>query len=593
VAANGRFAESADLPVLVPGVTAEVVANDWYGFPVAFAEQGAATSGSARPSGIGSVVRLDSTRRSWVTPWSDGLHVCSVDREVCSVVPGTAESSVTDRVREAVWLPDGRIAFLRGQDFTNTLWIVGRDGSGLRRIPLPVVAGMSNYFGRLAAAPDGSQVLLLGGPRWSVIRVRLSDGQATAVPGTEESDDFTVTTAGRLVLQRRLDMSSTEGLTRITVAALDGSGVHELALPAGDNRDVTFNPGGTRLAFVRYTAPYQATVWVAAADGSGARQLSDRSAGWLDLQWSADDVASPLAAVGGPSFSGRAASLSVGASDPDDPVGSLRRECRLDGASAWTGCGATWALSALAAGRHTAYARVTDPSGRQSAVVSRSWTVDATAPIASVAAVASVLTSTTSRWSWAATDAGGAGVASYDVRERYASPFGRLGGYVYPSSWQGLKATNLTLRLSVGYQYCLSVRARDAVANVGMWSPERCTSVALDDRSLSASSGWTRGTSSAYAYGTWTGAARTGVSLTRTSVQGRRIALVVTTCPTCGVVDVYHAGVKIGRISLYSSRTAYRQIRWLPLQSVTRTGTVVVRTVGSKRVYIDGFAVQH
>jgi len=176
---------------------------------------------------------------------------------------------------------------------------------------------------------------------------------------------------------------------------------------------------------------------------------------------------------------------------------------------------------------------------------------------------------------------------------RRASPYGRFGSYLYPSTWQTLKTPSLTLGLTAGYQYCLSVRARDAAGNVGAWSPERCTSVALDDRSLSASSGWTRGTSSAYAYGTWSGAARTGVSLTRTSVQGRRIALVVTTCPTCGVVDVYHAGVKIGRVSLYSSRTAYRQIRWLPLQSVTRTGTVVVRTVGSKRVYIDGFAVQH
>jgi hypothetical protein len=588
VAANGPFAESPDVALQVPGVTAEVVANDWYSFPVAFTVLGAGPSGSARPSGIGSVVRLDAARRSWVTPRSDGLLVCSVDREVCSVVPGTASSSLADQVREAIWLLDGRIAFLRGDDFSKSLWVVARDGSGLRR-----VAATPYYSGQMVAAPDGSQILMRGGPAMSVVRMRLSDGQVTVIPHTEELDDFTVTTAGRLVLERRLDMSSTDGPTRITMAALDGSGAHDLALPTGNNREVTFDPSGARMAFVRCTAPYQCTLWVAAADGSGARQLSDRSAGWLDLQWSADDVASPLAAVGGPSFSGRAVSLIVGASDPDDPVGSLRRECRLDGASAWTGCGATWALSALAAGRHTAYARVTDPSGRQSAVVSRSWTVDVSAPTTSVTAVAAVLTSTTSKLTWRSTDTGGAGVASYDVRMRRASPYGRFGSYLYPGTWQTLKTPSLTLGLTAGYQYCLSVRARDASGNVGAWSPERCTSVALDDRSLSASRGWTRGRSSAYSYGTWSGAARTGVSLTRTSVQGRRIALVVTTCPTCGVVDVYHAGVKIGRVSLYSSRTAYRQIRWLPLQSVTRTGTVVVRTVGSKRVYIDGFAVQH
>ncbi|HZW44513.1 MAG TPA: hypothetical protein VFF32_09015 [Dermatophilaceae bacterium] len=588
VAANGRFAESPDVALLVPGVTAEVVANDWYGFPVAFAVLGAGPTGSARPSDIGSVVRLDAARRSWVTPRWEGLHVCSVDREVCSVVPGTASSSLADQVHEAIWLLDGRIAFLRGEEFSQSLWVVARDGSGLRR-----VAATPYASAQMVAAPDGSQIFMRGGPALSLVRMRLSDGQVTVIPHTEELDDFTVTTSGRLVLEKRLDMSSTDGPTRITMAALDGSGAKVLALPTGNNREVTFDPSGARLAFVRCTAPYQCTVWVAAADGSGARQLSDRSAGWLDLQWSADDVANPVAAIGTPSFSGRAVSLSVSASDPDDPIGSLRRECRLDGASAWTGCGPTWALSGLALGRHTAYARVTDPSGRQSAVTPKSWTVDATAPTTSVTAVAAVLTSTTPRLTWKSTDTGGAGVASYNVRMRRASPYGRFGVYIYPSTWQTLRTPSLALSLARGYQYCFSVRARDAAGNVGAWSAERCTSVALDDRSLTATSGWIRGTSSSYAYGTWTRAARTGVSLTRTSVQGRRIALVVATCPTCGVVDVYHAGVKIGRVSLYSYRTAYRQIRWLPLQSVTRTGTVVLRTVGSKPVYVDGLAIRH
>ena len=587
VAANGPFAESPDVAVQAPGVTTEVVANESYLFPVAFADRGPGALGSGRQSEIGSVLHLDPSRSLWVAPWSDGLHVCSVDREVCSVVPGTAESSLADRVHEAVWLTDGRIAFMRGDTTTMSLWVVGRDGGGLRR-----VTG-TNINGPLGVAPDGSQILVRG--QQSVMRIRLSDGQATAVPGTTDVDDFTITTSGRLVLQRRRDMTLTEGPTRITVMGLDGSGAHDLALPAGDNRDVTFDPTTQRVAFVRYPAPYvgKGDVWVAAADGSGARQLSDRSSRWVDLQWSADDAASPVATLGAPTISGRALSLTVGASDPDDPAGSLGRECRLDGATAWAACGPTWALSGLAAGRHTAFARAADPSGRQSAVASRTWTVDATAPTTAVSAVAPVLMSTTYRFTWKATDAGGAGVASYDARERYASPYGRFGSLVYPTGWQTLRTPSLTLRLGMGYQYCLSVRARDAVGNVGAWSPERCTSVALDDRSLSAASGWTRGTSGSYAYGTWTGAARTGVSLTRTSVQARQIALVVTTCPTCGVVDVYHAGVKIGRIGLYSPGAAYRQIRWLPLRSVTRTGTVVVRTVGSRRVYVDGLAIQH
>ena len=281
------------------------------------------------------------------------------------------------------------------------------------------------------------------------------------------------------------------------------------------------------------------------------------------------------------------------ATDSDDAVGGLRRECRLDTATAWTACGSTLSLSALAPGRHTAYAQVTDPSGNRSAAATRSWSVDAAAPTAALGTVPSVLAGVAFTLTWTAADSGGSGLASYDARERYASSSGRLGGYVYPAAWQGLRTRSLALRMGPGYQYCFSTRARDVAGNVGAWSAERCTAVALDDRAMSATRGWTRGTSTAYAYGTWSRAARSAVSLSRGSVQGRRIVLVATTCPTCGSVDVYHAGIRLGRVSLYSAKAAYRQLRWLPLQSVTRTGTVVVRTTSSKPVYLDGVAVVH
>jgi hypothetical protein len=117
--------------------------------------------------------------------------------------------------------------------------------------------------------------------------------------------------------------------------------------------------------------------------------------------------------------------------------------------------------------------------------------------------------------------------------------------------------------------------------------------MALDDRSLSASTGWTRGTSTAYLNGTWTKTTRTGAQLTLGSVRGRRIAVVATTCSTCGSVDVYHAGVKLGRLSLYSATTRTRQVKWLPLESVTRYGTVTVRSTGTRQVIIDGLAIAH
>jgi len=55
---------------------------------------------------------------------------------------------------------------------------------------------------------------------------------------------------------------------------------------------------------------------------------------------------------------------------------------------------------------------------------------------------------------------------------------------------QKLTTRSLRVTLAGGSQYCFSVRARDRAGNVGPWGAERCTSMALDDRSLSASSGW-------------------------------------------------------------------------------------------------------
>ena len=112
----------------------------------------------------------------------------------------------------------------------------------------------------------------------------------------------------------------------------------------------------------------------------------------------------------------------------------LTRRCRLDTSTAWAPCGATLALSALAAGTHTLQAQVTDPSGKQSTVVPKSWVVDATAPTAALTAPASAQTRTPATLTWTASDSGGSGLASYDLRTRYASPSAGFGAYTYPSS---------------------------------------------------------------------------------------------------------------------------------------------------------------
>jgi hypothetical protein len=585
VAANGPFAESRDAFVDVPAITSELVGNDWYGFSLSVATD--TTDVPARQL-TRERVDLDPSRTRWVTAARTDVSVCPVATEECVSVPGTASTADADAPREAAWLPDGSIAFIRGYSSElRTLWVVRPDGSGLRK-----VASIPERW-QLAAAPSGTEVVLRNSRGDTVERVRLSDGRITAIPGTGWVDDFTVSNRGLLVIERRVDLTQTNGPRTTTVMNLDGSSARRLALPAGDNREVTFDPSGTRVAFARYTGDWQATMWVAAADGTGARQLSTASKGWIDLKWSVNDRLAPTASVTVPAYTTRTATPTIGATDGDDAAGSLRRQCRLDKATTWTACGSALTLTGLAAGTHTLAVQVTDPSGKQSAVVTKSWTVDATAPTTSLAAPAAVQTRTPTTLTWNAADTGGSGLVSYDVRARTASASAGLGAYQYPASWQTRTTRSLTLTLSKGFQYCFSVRARDRAGNLGAWSAERCTALPLDDRALTASSGWTRGTSSSYLFSTYSKTVKIGAQLTRSSVRGRRIALVATTCATCGNVDVYHAGVKLGRVSLYSSTTKTRQVNYLPLQTVTRTGTVTVRSTGTRQVIIDGLAVLH
>jgi hypothetical protein len=435
--------------------------------------------------------------------------------------------------------------------------------------------------------PDGAAVVAAQDSGAGLVKVAVPSGARTPLPGTARGRAPSISRTGRVAYIWRDPAAGTD---EIRLTSLDGAATSRLGIHDG-LWDLAWDPTGRWLAATG--GPYGSTehsyVYDTAATPALVRTLAGGSAvAWLDTSSSP-----PVASLTAPPWTSPTASLAVGATDPDDTVGGLRRECRLDAGTTWTPCSSAWSPRGLTPGRHTGYARVTDPSGRQSPVVTRSWSVDATAPTTTFGTAPSVLTSTTATLTWTATDLGGSRVASHDVRQRSAAPSGRLGGYVYPTSWRALRARGLAARLSPGYQYCWSVRARDVAGNVGPWSAERCTAVALDDRALRATSGWTRGTSTSAAYGTWSRARRSRVSLTRASVEGRRIALVVTTCPTCGSVDVVHAGRTLGRVSLRSPTTAHRQVRLLPAQSVTRSGTVVVRTTSSRTVYVDGMAVLH
>jgi hypothetical protein len=79
--------------------------------------------------------------------------------------------------------------------------------------------------------------------------------------------------------------------------------------------------------------------------------------------------------------------------------------------------------------------------------------------------------------------------------------------------------------------------------------------------------------------------------LTVTGVAARQVTVLARTCSSCGALDVYLDGRKIGRVSLYSSTSRYRVLKTLPATSL-RSGTLVLKSTTSRSSSIDGVVLR-
>jgi len=266
--------------------------------------------------------------------------------------------------------------------------------------------------------------------------------------------------------------------------------------------------------------------------------------------------------------------------------------CQIDEGTP-ASCASPYRGSGLTSGPHTLRVIAQELGGPtffgRKVVAARGFTVDSTAPAAHIvtptfaATVAGSATVT-----YAASDS--SGIGSYDLRYRTASSSGVFSGFAYPRS--GTTGTSHVLALVAGYEYCVSIRARDVFGNTSGWSAERCFSRPLDDRSLSAGAGWTRGTGGGLYYSTSTSSTKYDASLTRV-VKMKRAYLLATRCPTCGVVSVYLGSRYLTAINLYAATTQRQVLIGLPAQASALSGTlrVATRTTG-KLVQIDGLAIR-
>jgi len=180
-----------------------------------------------------------------------------------------------------------------------------------------------------------------------------------------------------------------------------------------------------------------------------------------------------------------------------------------------------------------------------------------------------------------------------DVQYRRAPWNGSFGA---PVLWQNqAPAGSATFPGAFGNTYCFSAQSYDDTAGGPRpwgFTAERCAVVPLDDRSLSASSGWSRLNGSGFFNNTYTRTTSFGKSLTRTGIRAKRLYVMVMKCPGCGSIRIFWNGSLKRTHSLNAGSTRKKVYLLAVSFGSVQTGTlrIVVNSSG-KRVVIDALAV--
>lgn len=157
-----------------------------------------------------------------------------------------------------------------------------------------------------------------------------------------------------------------------------------------------------------------------------------------------------------------------------------------------------------------------------------------------------------------------------------------------------------------GTTQCFRARATDNANNAGAFGTAGCTAVPLHHgqtgtgQPLVYSGVWAPVTNAASYLGSYRQTTATGAFVQVAGVQARRLALVVSKCPTCGSVAVTWtptggSAVSLGTISLVNAATLAKQVVNLgsaPFATV-QTGTlkITVNSTGAKPVRLEGIGI--
>jgi hypothetical protein len=292
----------------------------------------------------------------------------------------------------------------------------------------------------------------------------------------------------------------------------------------------------------------------------------------------------------------------------DLPLGAVQIAGTSNAATPWTieqmlGSGATYGFTISSPNPANGTLTIgvpdgatTDAAGNPSTGAAISIAIDRLAPttsspIVSLRSDATFGSSFAGRLSWSGADAGGSGLASYDVERSVDG-----GSYVVTAS--GLASPALNVTLGSGHTYRYAVRARDAAGNIGAWRASATTSTLVrQDTSgyLHWSTGWHVTSSTSFSGGIARYATTAGARVS-TTFTGRAVAFVTTAGPTRGQVKVYFDGVYQQTLDLQSASTTYRKVAWSRAWASEGSHTftlVVVGTAGRPRVDLDAILILH
>ena len=459
----------------------------------------------------------------------------------------------------------------------------------------PVVGGAGLTMP--AAAPDGT-VVAVDPVAQDLVRITPGvDAAPVVIAGTSGASNPAVDPAtGRVAFIQKVGNSE-----RVTLVNADGTG-GATWLTTADMFASSPSWDGNRVYFSAGFTVWHATLpaGTLTQDTSSTGDVETRT---TPLVLDVPDTTAPTVTTSTPPFYSKAATIpvTVTATDPG-PAGS--GVVSYDGQTASSSSG-PWTTPVGWSGRATPTftlpvsngqvsclrADATDASGNTS-----DWstpvcvTGDTTLPTLKSLSIPAVYATTGKLGVAPSYSDTGSGVASVSFRYRRAAVSSTAFGAFTTGH---LTTTPLTTAMPAGYEYCASFSATDRAGNTSAWSPERCAVAALEDRSLAVSSASARLTSGDFHASNATQLKVAGAQLTLASVSGRQVGVVVRTCATCGSLDVYVGSTHVGRISTRSTTTRNQVLLWLPRQSVTRTGKLVMRQTDMHGVYVDAVVVQH